>query len=665
MYQIDTRTTQTRAPQLSQTSRNTNPRVSTSTGVTHRTNVSRPQPRSTQMKDKVVPNNSQVKVKKTEVEDHPRISSIYDKTKFVIACNDSLKSRNLNVNAVCATCGNYLFNSDHYARVSKFLNDVNAKTKKPNVVPISTRKPKSQANKSVATPPKKTVASESTIQKSKSYYRMLYKKTSKAWKWWIEQQCPSGYKWVPKTKMKWVPKPKNENVKKRVSFAIDNIVQLILFIVDSGCTKHMTGNLKLLCNFVEKYLGTVRFGNDQFALILGYGDLVQGNIMINMVYYVEGLNHNLFSVGQFVMWIWRLLYGNLLVLLEIFRESIYSLEVPIRADSSWGWRKLLQLRDTVRPFFVLTLGDGMNTSVLFDNWYLRSPLSLRIMPCDVSNAGFNLACRVADFVVNGVWNWPQTWTLKVPDIAFIPAPNLDPNKRDLIHWRSKNGRLSMFSVSKAWEDLRPRRFEVCWTRIVWYSHCIPSHDFHLWLTLRGSLKTQDKLRQGDVGTADLTTLCFPLCYMVLDSHSHLFFECSFSSHVWCLVWFNLACRVADFVVNGVWNWPQTWTLKVPDVAFIPAPNHANKCDLIHWRSKNGRLSIFSVSKAWEDLRPHGFEVRWTHVVWYSHCIPSHAFHLWLTLRRSLKTQDKLRQGDVGTTDLTTLRCPLCNMVPDS
>ncbi|GJV06299.1 retrovirus-related pol polyprotein from transposon TNT 1-94, partial [Tanacetum coccineum] len=77
------------------------------------------------------------------------------------------------------------------------------------------------------------------------------------------------------------------------------IVQLILFIVDSGCTKHMTGNLKLLCNFVEKYLGTIRFGNDQFALILGYGDLVQGNIMINRVYYVEGLNHNLFSVGQF------------------------------------------------------------------------------------------------------------------------------------------------------------------------------------------------------------------------------------------------------------------------------------------------------------------------------------------------------------------------------
>ncbi|GJX18498.1 retrovirus-related pol polyprotein from transposon TNT 1-94 [Tanacetum coccineum] len=253
------------------------------------------------MKDKVMPNNSQVKDKKTEVEDHPRISSISNKTKSVTACNDSLKSRTSNVNVVCATCGKCVFNSNHDACVSKFLNDVNARTKKPKVVPISTRQPKSQAKKSVATPPKKTVASESTIQKSKSYYRMLYEKTSKAWKWWIEQQCPSGYKWVPKTKTKWVPKTKNDNVKKRVSFAIDNvsritnIVQLILFIVDSGCTKHMTGNLTLLCNFVEKYLGTVHFGNDQFAPILGYGDLVHGNIMINRVYYVEGLNHNRFS----------------------------------------------------------------------------------------------------------------------------------------------------------------------------------------------------------------------------------------------------------------------------------------------------------------------------------------------------------------------------------
>nr|GEX08318.1 integrase, catalytic region, zinc finger, CCHC-type, peptidase aspartic, catalytic [Tanacetum cinerariifolium] len=79
----------------------------------------------------------------------------------------------------------------------------------------------------------------------------------------------------------------------------DKLVEIVLFIVDSGCSKHMTGNLKLLINFVEKFLGTVKFGNDQIAPIIGYGDLVQGAVTIKRVYYVEGLNHNLFSVGQF------------------------------------------------------------------------------------------------------------------------------------------------------------------------------------------------------------------------------------------------------------------------------------------------------------------------------------------------------------------------------
>ncbi|GJT56958.1 retrovirus-related pol polyprotein from transposon TNT 1-94 [Tanacetum coccineum] len=79
--------------------------------------------------------------------------------------------------------------------------------------------------------------------------------------------------------MKWVPKVRKEDVNTSISPIIDNasritnIIQLVLFIIDSGCTKHMTGNLKLIPG--------------------------SGNIMINRVYYVEGLNHNLFSVGHF------------------------------------------------------------------------------------------------------------------------------------------------------------------------------------------------------------------------------------------------------------------------------------------------------------------------------------------------------------------------------
>ncbi|GKD24516.1 hypothetical protein Tco_1230730, partial [Tanacetum coccineum] len=93
-------------------------------------------------------------------------------------------------------------------------------TKMPMVVPISTREHKRTVNQSVATPLKRTVAPDSTNQKPRNTTRKLYK----------------------------------------------HLVEIIIFIVDFGCSKHKTGNLKLLTNFVEKFLG---------------------------------LNHNLFSVGQF------------------------------------------------------------------------------------------------------------------------------------------------------------------------------------------------------------------------------------------------------------------------------------------------------------------------------------------------------------------------------
>nr|GEX07833.1 integrase, catalytic region, zinc finger, CCHC-type, peptidase aspartic, catalytic [Tanacetum cinerariifolium] len=77
------------------------------------------------------------------------------------------------------------------------------------------------------------------------------------------------------------------------------VIQICLWCVDSSCSKHMTGNLKLLINFIWMFMGTVRFGNDHIAAILEFGDLQWGNILITRVYFIEGLGHNLFLVGQF------------------------------------------------------------------------------------------------------------------------------------------------------------------------------------------------------------------------------------------------------------------------------------------------------------------------------------------------------------------------------
>ncbi|GJR42643.1 retrovirus-related pol polyprotein from transposon TNT 1-94 [Tanacetum coccineum] len=342
MFRIASTTTQTRTPQLPHASRNTNPHMSKSSGVIHTTSVSRPQLKCYQVKDKVVPNNSQVKFQKKEVEDHHRISSISKKTKSVTACNDSSNSRTSNANAVCAECGKCVFNSNHDACVSRYLKDVNARTKKPNVVPISASKPKRKANKSVATPHKKTVASDTTIQKSKSYYKKLYENTNQEWKWWIAKRCPSGYTWTQKplrTKKIWMPKIRKADESTSISPTIDIVSRItnVLKISNSlgsnlsnvpsssnsladcttsyysllthGCTKHMTGNLKLCVILWRKYLGTVQFGNDPVCSNSCYGDLIQGMSRSNGLL-LEGLNHNLFPPlgwSNSVMRLWRLL----------------------------------------------------------------------------------------------------------------------------------------------------------------------------------------------------------------------------------------------------------------------------------------------------------------------------------------------------------------------
>nr|GEY70707.1 integrase, catalytic region, zinc finger, CCHC-type, peptidase aspartic, catalytic [Tanacetum cinerariifolium] len=129
---------------------------------------------------------------------------------------------------------------------------------------------------------------------------------------------------------------------------VHRLSRFIFWIIDSGCSKHMTGNRALLTNFVEKFLGTVRFGNNDFAVIAGYGDVVIGSMSIKKVYYVEGLGHNLFSVGQFCdkgLGIHDLSMLLLRLLLFMLGLTIYG----------FGWLMLLYYSPSMLPLLSLPL----------------------------------------------------------------------------------------------------------------------------------------------------------------------------------------------------------------------------------------------------------------------------------------------------------------------
>nr|GFA63296.1 hypothetical protein [Tanacetum cinerariifolium] len=59
------------------------------------------------------------------------------------------------------------------------------------------------------------------------------------------------------------------------------VIQTVLWYLDSGCSKHMTGDRSRLMNFMKKFIRTVRFRNDHFGAIMGYGDYVIGDSVIS------------------------------------------------------------------------------------------------------------------------------------------------------------------------------------------------------------------------------------------------------------------------------------------------------------------------------------------------------------------------------------------------
>ncbi|GJZ65837.1 retrovirus-related pol polyprotein from transposon TNT 1-94 [Tanacetum coccineum] len=112
-------------------------------------------------------------------------------------------------------------------------------------------------------------------------------KTKQVWKATGKLFANVGYQWRPTGK----------------KFTLGKLCTLTRLPVACGTDHPLVYGLSPLVyglrNFMEKFIRTVRFGNNHVGAIIGYGDYMIGDSVISRVYYVEGLGHNLFSVGQF------------------------------------------------------------------------------------------------------------------------------------------------------------------------------------------------------------------------------------------------------------------------------------------------------------------------------------------------------------------------------
>ena len=72
-----------------------------------------------------------------------------------------------------------------------------------------------------------------------------------------------------------------------------------MWILDSGCLRHITGYKALLSNVVEKAGPVVTFGDDNTRFTTRYGNLEISNVIIKNISLVGGLKHNLLSISKF------------------------------------------------------------------------------------------------------------------------------------------------------------------------------------------------------------------------------------------------------------------------------------------------------------------------------------------------------------------------------
>ncbi|KAJ9536697.1 hypothetical protein OSB04_un000082 [Centaurea solstitialis] len=221
-----------------------------------------------------------------------------------------------------------------------------------------------------------------------------------------------------------------------------------------------------------------------------------------------------------------------------------------RCLSKWSWilRKVMSIRDDVRQFVHVQIGNGRTTHAWEDNWIMDAPLSSVVSYRLIHDSGFHANDSVFDVVSHLHDSWPTEWINRFPVFSSLQLPILDPNQRDLVYWDSDLS--GSFSVREAYKTFDGVRSVVPWHASVWFKGHIPKHSFCLWIACLNRLPTQDRIHTWKQDPPDM--LC-SLCGTCPDSHEHLFFECNYSKAVWKKIRMEVHWMTIPDDWNGIMN----------------------------------------------------------------------------------------------------------------
>ncbi|GJW64044.1 hypothetical protein Tco_0115928 [Tanacetum coccineum] len=242
-----------------------------SIGVNPSTSASGSQLSGNTKKDKIQQTPSSIQKNKVEAYSRTVKSSLKNKN-YVVEPNRTANVQHPKLNAnselLCVKCNGCILSDNHDLCVLDFINDVNARIKSKSVKKNSKRKVWKPTGKVITATAKVPLRKPTTLETDtpKPVVTLVYSRKPRKSKTNVHVSKPKIIKSISAN---------NKEPSKSWGSIVSDVPSSSL----DECT--------------------VKFGNDHVVKILGYGDYHIGNVTISRVYYVEGLRHNLFFVGQF------------------------------------------------------------------------------------------------------------------------------------------------------------------------------------------------------------------------------------------------------------------------------------------------------------------------------------------------------------------------------
>lgn len=200
-------------------------------------------------------------------------------------------------------------------------------------------------------------------------------------------------------------------------------------------------------------------------------------------------------------------------------------EVKPRPSDSWLWKKMLGVRSSFRENVRKVIGDGTSSSFWYDPWHPWGILDI---------AGSNLRrklhitdnARVSSVIVNYEWRIPfgRGWDEEVRRFSVDCFGVRRKRGKDEWAWLPS----STFTIKEAIKTIQVQQPLVPWRNTVWGEHSVPRYVIILWMACWNRLNTLDKLHSWGLTTSNICVFCS----RAVETHEHLFFQCSFSFQIW-------------------------------------------------------------------------------------------------------------------------------------